>query len=104
MVLGTVAVDCAHRRPLLHWRPVQAGRAPSTAGGRRMIRTASMPVFVALLKPDDHGASHEERDPCRSQRQRFVHFRREQSCANRRTQDKGRDERRRSPEKAMTHD
>ena len=69
-----------------------------------MIRTVSMPVFVALLKPDDHGASHEERDPCGSERQGFVHFRREQSCANRGTQGQGRDERRRSPEKTMTHD
>jgi len=69
-----------------------------------MIRTVSTPVFAALLKSDYHGASHEERDPCRSQRQGFVHFRREQSGADRRTQCKGREKRRRSPEKAMTHD
>ena len=58
------------------------------------------PVFVALLK---HGASHEERDPGRSQRQGFVHLRREQHRANRRTQGQGRDESRCSPESAITH-
>jgi len=36
MVLGAVAIDCAHGCALLHRWPVQAGRAPGTAGGRRM--------------------------------------------------------------------
>jgi hypothetical protein len=78
---------------------------PSARGGPRQHGPhRSMPVFVALLKHDDHGASHEERDPCRSQRQGVVHFRREQSSANRRTQSEGRNERCHSPEKAMIHD
>ncbi len=79
---------------------LESRRSSTVDSQRRSARTVSKPVFVVLLK---HGGSHEERDPCRSQRQGVVHFRREQSCTNRRTQGQGRNERRRPPEKAMIH-
>ncbi len=64
--------------------------SPSTLSDDRPVPFLK-PVFVALLEPDDRGTCHEERDPCRSQRQGFVHFCREQSRANRRAQGQGRD-------------
>ncbi len=70
----------------------------------RSAWSVSTPTFAALLQHDDRGASREEGDPCREERQGFVDFRRQQSRADGRTQSQGCKKRGSSPENAMTHD